>query len=323
MASGGGATGGGTVSLTNPCVGYDGMRMLIEAAGHMRQKAMREDPAAFGIGSNSIDTESKEEEVQDDGVANDTHTGVMPPVKSNTAALTFAEKWMEFQRKDADKHADLRVKLVEMTYKLESLTERLQRSEARGIEMETRFQNSENLRLCMELRQREIEASHAKVVEDFTQKLQDSERVHLELKEKTRVAMGDLTQKMKDAILRNMELLAECKAMQAEITDLDPTQAASEATDAPLMTAGTMELDDDPKQQPSHEQATLKIQEFVDACLEKCPDHFIYTKDLKRMFTQFCDCAVSDRAFVQVLKELGAETKHTRAGNGVVGFKPK
>ena len=129
-------------------------------------------------------------------------------------------------------------------------------------------------------------------------------------------------QMMKDAALGKMELLAECSAMQAEIMDLDSTQA-SEATDAPLMAAGTMELEEDPKQQPSQDQATLKIQGFVDACLEKCPDHFIYTKDLKRMFTQFCDCAVSDRAFVQVLNELGAETKHTRAGNGVVGFKPK
>ena len=340
MASGGGATGSQKVSPTNPCAGYDRMRTLIAAVVHARQQAMREDPAAFGIGSNGIDTESEEEEVQDDEVANgkrpaseEAHeqqqdkkarTGVTPPVKTNTSALTFAEKWMESQRKDAAEHADLRVKLVEMTYtsKLESLNERLQRAEAHGLEMETRLKDSENLRLGMELRQREIEASHTKVIEDFTQKLQDSERLRLELMEKTRVAIGDLIQKMKDTAFRNMELLAECRAVQAEIMDFDPTQA-SEATDAPLMTAEPIELDDDPKRQPSHNQATLKIQEFVDACLEKCPDHFIYTKDLKRMFNQFCDCAVSEKTFIKVLKELGAETKHKTKGNGVVGFKPK
>ena len=349
MASNGGATGGRKVSPTNPCAGYDRMRMLIAAAVHARQG-----PAAFGIGTNGIDTESEEEEVQDNGVTNGkrpaseeaqeqhqdkrARTGVTPPVTSDTPVFTFAEKWMESQREEATKHADLRVKLVEMTYKLESLTERLQRSEAHGLEMETRFQNSENLRLDVELRQREIEASHAKVIEDFTQKLQDSERLRIELersrigiaterlnnarlKERMRVAC-DIMNKMQDAALRGMELLAKVRAIRAEIMNLDPTQA-SEATDASLMTAEIIELDDEPKQQLSHDQSTLKIQEFVDACLEKCPDHFIYTKDLKRMFSQFCDCAVSERTFIQVLKELGAETKHKTKGNGVVGFKPK
>ena len=234
MASGRGATDGRKVSPTNPCVGYDRMRMLIEAAGHARQQAMREDPAAFKIGSNGTDTESEEEEVQDNEVANGkrpaseeaqeqpqdkrARTGVTPPVTSDTPVFTFAEKWMEFQREEATKHADLRVKMVEMTYKLESLTERLQRSEAHGIEMETRFKDSENLRLGMELRQREIETSHAKAIEDFTQKLQDSERLRIELE---RSLIGITTERLNNARLKERMRVA----IRAEIINLNPKAA--------------------------------------------------------------------------------------------------
>jgi hypothetical protein len=158
-----------------------------------------EDPAAFGIGG--IDTEESDEEA---------HPGNKRARTVRGDPFAFADKWMNIQRQDAEKHADLRVKMVEMTTK--TLTERLQKSEADGLELETRLKNSERNLLAMNLRQHEIDASHAKVVREFTQKLEDSERRRLELERRLHETDADhakVTQRLQDSERQRLELEQE------------------------------------------------------------------------------------------------------------------
>ena len=183
----------------------------------VQQQVMREDPAAFGIGSGGTDTESDEEDVTAEKRPASFEAQEQPqPKRVRTAAqilgdpsdsmFMFAERCMQIQRNDAAENAALRVKLAEITYTAKTLTEKLQRSEDRELEIEARLQNSEVCRMKMEYRQREIEGEHAKMIDELTKKLQESEKRCEDIVEKNRASQQD-TEELLTKVLNDPALL--------------------------------------------------------------------------------------------------------------------
>ena len=163
----------------------------------MQQKAIAKDPPALGNVSDSLETESENDSpMKERRPASDAATPEQPSKRARTSLaraltdsiLVFSDKYMEStvqsihasQRAELVENAELRVQIADMKHEVKDLTQRLQKSE--------------------ELQQ-EMEADHAKVVLEMTQKLAAAAEVEgIEAKIRDQLQQADgLVERLTDA----------------------------------------------------------------------------------------------------------------------------